>query len=242
MRSLIITLYPRTTAVVPRSYNALVQAALYAGWRDSNPLFHDEGFANNAKVFRLFTFSQLEGKSFVDKEKKTVSFNDIVRLEVRMPMEELLDNLAESLAQRGEMRIGKSVFSIVNLSAADRLLFPQRALIRMRMPVTLHRTREDGYTDYLHPSSVEFIEDMQKNTVAKKAAFGLSSGLAQLIPLEETLKKRVVQFKGTNVNGWTGDFIMSADAETFSFLYCTGLGARNSQGFGMFDIVDKPLI
>lgn len=242
MRSLVITLYPRTTAIIPRSYNALVQAALYAGWRDSDPKLHDEGYGENSKIFRLFTFSQLEGKCFVDKEKKTVSFSDTVRLEVRMPAEDLLDDLAVSLAQQGEMRIGRAIFSIVNLSTADRLLFPQRALIRMRTPVTLHRTREDGYTDYLHPSSAEFAEDMQKNIAAKKAAFGLSAGLAQLIPIEETMKKRVIQFKGTNVNGWTGDFIMSADAETFSFLYCTGLGARNSQGFGMFDIVDKPLI
>ena len=36
------------------------------------------------------------------------------------------------------------------------------------------------------------------------------------------------------LTGWEGDFLLDGDPETLCLLYQTGLGDRNSQGFGMF--------
>ena len=47
-------------------------------------------------------------------------------------------------------------------------------------------------------------------------------------------RKRVTQFKGIYLTGWEGDFLLDGDPETLCLLYQTGLGDRNSQGFGMF--------
>lgn len=241
MRSLTITAYAEKAARLPLSYNALIQGALYRCWSTSNPNLHNRGYSANGKEYRLFTFSKLSGKSSIDKTKKEISFTGAVQLTVRSPQEELLDDLCSALVSQGAIRLGRTELPLINLSTADRLLFPKRALIKLITPVTLHRTHEDGYTEYLVPTSEEFARDLQSNCANKAASFGLDAGLVQMVPLEETLRKHVVQFKGTYVNGWTGELILAAKPETMAFLYNAGLGARNSQGFGMFEIVDKPL-
>lgn len=242
MRSLAIVLYADKPMPISLSYNALIQGALYDGWRESCPDLHSQGFNSSDKTYRLFTFSQLSGKAKIDRMKKTIAFEGPISLSVRSPIENLLDDLAEALARKQAMRIGSAVFPIINLSTADRLLFPKRALIKTMTPITLHRTLEDGFTEYLDPLSPEFGVALQANSERKAQSVDLDTGAVQLIPIEETLKKRVINFKGTFVNGWAGQFILSANPETMAFLYNTGLGSRNSQGFGMFDIVDKPLI
>lgn len=241
MRSLKITLYSKDGTCIPAAYNSLLQGALYSFWKNTDSYLHNQGYAAEEKTYRLFTFSQLTGKSSFDKEKKEITYRDTISFTVRSPEEKLIEDLAGEIAQQGLLRLGNNVLPVVNISTEDRLLFPKRALIKMITPITLHRTLEDGYTQYLEPTSAEFASDLQANCLRKAAAFGFDAGLVQIIPLEETLKKRVVQFKGTNITGWFGEFILAAQPETMAFLYNTGLGARNSQGFGMFDIVDKPL-
>ena len=241
MRSLVITLYAQKPACLPLSYNALIQGALYDCWRQGAPSLHNEGFTDGSRTYRLFTFSQLSGKSHVDSKKKTISVTGVITFRVRSPEEDLIDLLAQELAAKGSLRIGRAVLPIVNLSTADRLLFPHRALINMLSPVTLHRTLDDGYTEYLDPRTRAFAEALQVNCEHKAQSFGFDCCLVQLVPLDESLRKRVIQFKGTYVNGWTGQFILSAEPETMAFLYNAGLGDRNSQGFGMFEIIDRPL-
>ena len=63
----------------------------------------------------------------------------------------------------------------------------------------------------------------------------------QVSPLPDTLRKRVTRFKGTYVTGWVGDLILACDPQLLATLYCCGIGAKNSQGFGMFRIHDDAL-
>ena len=49
--------------------------------------------------------------------------------------------------------------------------------------------------------------------------------------------KCVTQIKGTWVNAWYGTYLLKGSPQAIQFLYHTGLGAKNSMGFGLFDIV-----
>jgi CRISPR-associated endoribonuclease Cas6 len=166
----------------------------------------------------------------------------VVSLEVRSPLEELVDELARQLAMRDGVRIGEHALQVVNLECRDRLLFPQRAVISMEAPVVAYTTLEDGHTKYYEPREEGWTALVQGNAARKVEALGLECGSApQLVPLSETLKKQVTRFKGTYVTGWTGDFIIAAEPQLVAALWCLGLGAKNSQGFGMFRISEKPL-
>ncbi|RKX92249.1 MAG: CRISPR-associated endoribonuclease Cas6, partial [Spirochaetes bacterium] len=42
---------------------------------------------------------------------------------------------------------------------------------------------------------------------------------------------------GTIIKGWTGTFVLNGNRKILKLAYYTGLGSKNSQGFGMFEVV-----
>ena len=50
-------------------------------------------------------------------------------------------------------------------------------------------------------------------------------------------RKIVTKYKGIYITGWLGNYKISGERKYLDFLYQTGLGAKNSQGFGMFSIL-----
>ena len=49
--------------------------------------------------------------------------------------------------------------------------------------------------------------------------------------------KYVTLFKNhTYINGWKGTYQLQAPSDILDFLYYTGLGSKNSVGFGMFEV------
>ena len=128
------------------------------------------------------------------------------------------------------------------MQSNDRLLFPQRAIIQAISPIVAYQTSEDGHTLYYSPDDPEWLRLIQANTMHKLEALQLDEDpTVQIIPLSDTLKKQVTRFKGFYVTGWKGQFALSGSPQVISALYHVGLGAKNSQGFGMFNILDKPL-
>ena len=235
MNALQITLRSENPLSLPLAYNYLVQGALYAAWRVAFPQLHDEGFSDGEKAFRMFVFSPLEGAYRI--REKTISFTGPVRLEVRSPVPALPEALAEYLQREGTMRLGWQTLPVASLDCRDRLLFPEVADIVMRSPLTLHETLPDGHTHYFTPTDEAFPLYLAKNLAAKLAAAeqALEPALG-FTPYERTIRKRVTSFKGIWINGYTGRFHIECAPETMAFLYYSGLGAGNSQGFGMFDI------
>ncbi|MBR3314557.1 MAG: CRISPR-associated endoribonuclease Cas6 [Atopobiaceae bacterium] len=240
MRVLRITLRTPKPIILPLAYNELVQGLLYSCWRDCMPQLHDAGFGEQG--LRLFTFGPLSGKASIDGKRRTIRFEKFVDLEVRTPVEDLLDELAGQLATRGIARIGVHELQVVNLESRDRLLFPRQAKVSMLSAVVAERGLDDGHALPLAPSDEGWLDSVRTNATHKAMTLGLTCNQElQVIPLSETLRKRVTRFKGTYVTGWVGDLIVACDPQLLATLYCCGLGAKNSQGFGMFRIHDDPL-
>lgn len=241
MRSLRITAYAHTPITLPLAYNELLQGVLYSCWHGRYPQLHDEGLGG-IRGFRPFTFGRLRGKSSVSRESRTIRFEGAVSFDVRSPVEELLDELATQLAEREQIRIGAYNLPLTNLQSNDRLLFPPRATITLATPVVAYEALEDGHTRFYAPDETPWLSLVQRNAQYKAEALGLEGAAAiQAMPLTETLRKQVTRFKGTYITGWLGDVILAAEPPLMAALWCLGLGVKNSQGFGMFDISDKPL-
>ena len=154
MNALIITLRAEPPLRLPLAYHHMIQGALYAAWREAFPALHDEGYSDGTRTFRLFTFSPLQGRDSV--EGKDILFSGAVRLEVRSPAAELIDELAARMLESGHVRFGRRELSVVDLQAADRLLFYPSARIRTLGPVTVHETLPDGKTLYYAPDEEAF--------------------------------------------------------------------------------------
>ena len=50
-------------------------------------------------------------------------------------------------------------------------------------------------------------------------------------------KKLVTKYKGGFINAWFGDYELSGERKYLDFLFQTGLGGKNAQGFGMFEVI-----
>lgn len=239
MRSLCITMRTQGSILLPLAYNELIQGILYSCWRDDMGFVHDAELADT-HPFRPFVFSRLEGRSTANGKARTIQFNGLVSFEVRSMAEELVGACAEQLYQRQTIRLGAYDLDLVNLETRDRLLFPQRSRIRLRTPVVAHSKREGGGTDYFSPTDADWLAIVQQNALRKAEGLGISAdGGLQVLAYTETLRKQVTRFKGTYVTGYLGDLLVSGDSSLIATLWCCGLGTKNSQGFGMFDILDS---
>ena len=236
MNALKITLKAEYPLRLPLKYNNLIQGALYKCLEGSFPELHDEGWTDGNRVFRMFTFGRLEGKYRI--EGKSIVFYDIVRLEVRSPSPEIIEAFSDYLLDSEAICLGESVLPIINLEVSNRLLFKESVRIRMKSYLTIHKT--DGRkTLYFSPFDAEFEALIRKNAEAKLRAadFPLPAKF-RLVPEEDTVRKVITRFKDTIVEGYEGCFRLETSPEAMALLYYAGLGDRNSQGFGMFEIED----
>lgn len=251
MRSLRISMYASEPIILPLAYNELLHGLIYNCWRKEHPELHDVGFRGGSATYRFFTFGPLRGKGSIDSKRRTYRLEGPVAFEVRSPLEDLLDVLASELACRGSARIGAYELPLVNLDACDRLLFPRRALIRAVQPIVASRSEklltEQGdvknHTVFLSPEEDGWASMVQRNAAGKANTMGLTCGMdLQIIPLSSSrMRRRVTRFKGSIITGWKGEFALSCDPQLMQLLYSCGLGSKNSEGFGMFEIDDRPL-
>ncbi len=236
MNALELVLSPSGSVTLPMAYQQLIQGALYRVWGETVPELHDEGYSAGGRVFRMFTFSGLEGHYI--PSGSAITFTGPLRLEVRSPVPALLEPLANAFERERRIRLGDRTLPITSLYCRDCLLFPDRALITMRTPLSVHRTEADGIRRYFAPDEPEFMPLIAENLASKLEAAGLAlDPFLSMTPVHGSLKKRVARYRDTYFTGWTGRFLLDANPETMSFLYYTGLGAGNSRGFGMFDLL-----
>ena len=126
-----------------------------------------------------------------------------------------------------------------DLHSEDHYLFTSPLPVRMVSPLTLHKSHSDGKTLFLSPDDDAFAAQLAANTAHKLAACHCTADPSITLCAAGTRlpHKRVTQFKGIYLTGWEGDFLLEGASETLCLLYQTGLGDRNSQGFGMFRLL-----
>lgn len=238
MNALVITLWAEPPLTLPIDYNSTVQGALYACWREKFPALHDQGFSSGHKTFRMFTFSPLLGASVIKEDR--ISFLGAITLEVRSISSELVDALAGHLILHRVLRLGKRDLPVVDLRSADRLIFQPSTTIHAVAPITVHRTI-DRRTVYYSPFDKMFSTLLCDNLKSKLRAAGRDDDVTLVCrPVNGTIREISAQFRETKIVGYSGDFLVAADSSSTEFLYYTGIGDRNSQGFGMFEILNEP--
>ncbi len=161
------------------------------------------------------------------------------------------NKLIEDMANRAIMNPEASVFGQeLFVSSVEVLKTPQfdgEVSIKMLSPVTVYSTilSQSGkpLTYYYSPYEDEFSKLISGN--AKKKHFLLtgeeSVGNLALTPLyfSEKRNRVIAYFKNTRIEAWTGVFKLKGDISLIKTVYETGIGGKNSAGFGMFSLYAK---
>ena len=235
---------------LPIHYNHLVQSMIYhsldkalAEW------LHNNGFVYGRRRFKLFTFSRLmapKNSRYFDRKNRRIIFMGPISLKVASVEIDILESLAVFLVKNRTAKLNgvDCYFSSIEVEMPIKIGGP--ILVRTLSPITVRRTlyTKDGKKKsyYYNPREREFEELILDNLRRKAMAFYKNK--KDLPPLEGAFvkpikvgKEIIINFKGTVVKGWMGTFEINLPEPYFTLAYDSGLGSKNSQGFGMVEAV-----
>lgn len=238
---LIINIKLDEPLILPINYNHILQSIVYRALSvlpEYADFVHDSGYANGNRNYKLFNFSQLMGKYTI--KGQNIIFYDIVSVEIRSPQPLLINILKESIGYYG-ITFGDVTYDDLYLEEYDYTVEESELFIEMKSPVTIYSTdKVSGKTHYYSPDEEAFSYMIDENFKRKYNAY---FGVRPFLPIQIELlgadmpRKIVTKYKGLYVNAWFGRYKIRGERKYLDFLYQTGLGSKNSQGFGMFNII-----
>lgn len=227
--------------VLPIAYRYFIQSMIYHTL-ESQPGFsyfmHNKGYSGEERSFKLFSFSPLRGNYSV-KDKK-ITFSDTVSLEIRSTVPEIIESLLKALSEGNTVNIGRNTLTVESCTLKNKTLYKSEAEITTVSPIVAYVTKDSTNRIFFSPDEDEFYSLIINNAKRKWISAGYDESEFDL-SIEKTsrkpIRKEVTEFKKSRITAWHGSFVLRGNPEVIDFLYQTGLGSKNSQGFGMFEII-----
>lgn len=227
--------------VLPINYNHIIQAVIYrtlSVMPDYIDFLHNRGYSSGHRQYKMFQFSQLKGKYRI--KEKNIIFYSFIELEIRSP-EPLLIQLLDGGFRYCGITFGQKSYKNIRTKINDFTVEKDELIVKTVTPIVVYSTDSTTkYTVYYSPEDIEFYEEIQNNAYRKyQAYYGVEPDSYVEIKKasDMTAKKLVTKYQGSYIEAWYGNFILFGKRKYLDFLYQTGLGSKNSQGFGMFNII-----
>ncbi|HSH34855.1 CRISPR-associated endoribonuclease Cas6, partial [Schnuerera sp.] len=148
-----------------------------------------------------------------------------------------------SFLNRQKVQLGNNYLEVKQLSVEKENVNSEEITIRTLSPISTYSTlyRKDGkkFTYYFNPKEKEFAEMIENNLKNKYRAFYSEEppeSEMDIKPLGST-RLSIVKYKGFIIKGYTGKFIMKGIPSLLQLGLDTGLGSKNSQGFGCVKLI-----
>lgn len=228
---------------LPLAHHAKVQGMIYALMGtspDYSAFIHNQGYSVGGARFKLFTFSNLVGPHTV--RQGMITFPHKVSFALRTA-DPVFGQILHTLLRPGlvcTLNGQEITLSSVQQESIQLDNNCQQVKIRMLSPITVYRSLPDGHTQPFNPLEEEFSQLVNQNYHSKwQSATGEAAGDdVELVALSVGRHdKLVTKIKGTYVTAWGGTYLLKGKPRAMEFLYHTGLGAKNSMGFGAFEII-----
>lgn len=234
---------------IPANYQYMLQGFIYrqlAGDPDFQAFLHETGYQYEKRKFKAFTYSRLSGKSFYDQKRKQLIFEGPVTLYIGSAVSKFIQLLGQSLLLSDEFIFHQTKMTMEALQyEKEPEINGEKVKIKMLSPVTVYSTFKTAQgkkrTQYYNPYDPAFSSLIAENARKKYEAFHKKTYDGQVVirPVNVKIKDKVVtKFKNIYINAWNGIYELKAPQEVIRFLYDSGIGGKNSQGFGMFKILN----
>lgn len=226
--------------------SSLIYRILSNSGGDFSEWLHQNGFSDDRRRFKLFTFSRLSiprysiDGSFIrilsDKMEWYVSF-----LPERSTQEFVQGLFKEQIFDLGDRR-ARIRFNVQSVEMIPSPIFKETMRFETLSPACIVRQEEDGSEKYIAPDHPEAGDIVRLNLLNKYRAFYghdfpvldypfalkvLTKPKSSLITIKEGTPQE------SKIRGFMCKFEMTAPKELMRVMYDTGLGSKNSQGFGM---------
>ncbi len=261
-----INFYCDNEILLPIQYNHLIQSFIYNNIDKKIAKFlHQKGFELNKRNFKLFSFSRLNGKlNIVQLNKECyLRIKNYFNFILSSPYEEFITSFATNLTEKNKKLIlGNNIVNIYSIDVLFEPNFSENMKIKMLSPVTIYSTLSDSKgnkkTYYYNPWEKEFENLIKQNLIKKLVVFNghikalddinnlnlkndaniFETKNFYIKPYRVTKKdEKVIIYKDTIIKAWFGKYQISGDLDLIKISYYSGLGNKNSQGFGLFEIM-----
>jgi len=233
---------------LPTEYNNILQGFVYniISEEKYRKFLHDKGYQLGKRTYKLFSFSRLLGKFELNKENKTIKFLNEAKLIISSYDTLLAEFIIEKVGTFDSLRIGRN---IVRPEKIEIFEFPQtqKIVVSTKSPITVYSTieKDDGkkFTKFHSPNEDDFIRILKENLLRKYQTIHETpfKGELHIENIAEKPKKVILQYKNRKLDGWITVLKLEGDYEILKIAYDTGLGSKNSAGFGCIELVDKVL-
>lgn len=231
--------------VLPISYNHIVQGMIYENLdKELSNFLHNEGFQKDKRIYKMFTFSRLIGPYFLDRENGKIIFSSPIKLIISSPYAEFNNSIGSKLLTSEVINLGNNYVRVTEIKVTQEQVEGEEIEIATLSPVvvysTLYKVSGEKFTYYYNPYEKEFSEIISNNLKNKYKAFYLKNppeGDVKIRPITKT-RLSVIKYKDFVIKGYSGRFIMTGPKELLELGLSTGLGNKNSQGFGCVQLIN----
>ncbi|ODN29653.1 CRISPR-associated endoribonuclease Cas6 [Fervidobacterium thailandense] len=223
---------------IPRHYNHIIQAVIFKMLEENYAKFlHDNGFRYGKRSYKLFTFSKLYGDFIEDRKTNELIYTKSARLYVACADDLFFEYFIQRAFSNNELKIHRQPVYITHASLIlNDFSSNTKTIVKSVSPVTVYSTKvlnNEKKVYYYSPSEPEFFERLTQNLRRKYISFYGTEPQGEIrIEPVGTYKKAVVNYKGAYITAWNGLFKLSGSGTLIKFALDTGLGSKNSQGFG----------
>jgi len=230
--------------ILPIHYNEIIQGFIYKNLHpEIAEKFHNQGFEDPeiGKRFKFFTFSRLipEKKPLVNKT--LIIFTTPVNLIISSIDKNFIQSLVENLLSKNSQLIQNQEIFIDSIEIVPLPFYKERLKVKTISPITVYTTfRENNKkkTYYYNPKEKDFCEKLVENLEKKALVWykeNIKGGQIKFIKLTHK-SERIIIYKNTIIKGWDGIFELNLPEKLFKLAFLTGLGAKNSIGFGCIEV------
>lgn len=233
---------------IPLNYQYAASSLIYRILSNSGSEFsswlHENGFKDDQRRFKLFTFSRLfiprysiEGpylKILSDTVEWYISF-----LPDRSTQEFVQGLFKEQAFELGDRRANIR-FRVQEVEMLPSPVFKETMTFKTLSPACIVRQEKDGSEKYISPDYPDAVETVKLNLLNKYRAFYghdfpeehfpfslrvLTKPRSSLITIKEGTPQE------SKIRGFMCRFELTAPVELMKIMYETGLGSKNSQGY-----------
>ncbi len=220
-------------AVIPVNYQHHLSSAIYYFIEENNPDLSSS--LHHSRRFKFFNFSNLKiDRKKVEGEKIHI-YPGALLFNFSSPNSEILKATITGMLQTGEITIGKERLAIDRIEILETPQFGTTALFRTLSPVYID-SGEKPRRDLL-PDDPRWKKRLEENTARKYEEYtGKKPPGPTKIGDVYWFRRKRIKIRESWWHCANAEFTVQAPPEILLFIWETGIGNKNSQGFGCLEM------
>lgn len=226
--------------LIPYNYSHILSAIIYRKIADLN-LASD---LHASKDFKHFTFSQINVPRRKPSRNGIISRDGRFHFYISSPHDYLIQSMVEGYLDDPQIIFRGDNIMVEQVELLKQPNFKKNSPVKMKTlsPVIARIKREDDRIWDLNPGDLRFYTALQQNLIKKYNSFYADSNYngdeyVKIVPEMDSVKRKriTVDKNGTQTHhrAYLMHFEVEADERLVKFAYDSGLGEKNSMGFGM---------